>query len=50
MRVGFSVGLYEVDEDAGRLEVQVELFSGETEVTLIPNIYTVDDSAIGNSM
>ena len=45
LRVGFSVGLYEVDEGVGMLEVQVELFSGESEATL--TIHTVDDSATG---
>lgn len=45
LRVGFSDGLYEVDEDVGRLKVQVEMFAGESEVTL--TIYTVDDSASG---
>ena len=34
-----------MDENADRLEVEVELFSGESEVTL--TIYTVDDSATG---
>lgn len=36
-----------MDEGHGRLEVQVEMFSGETEVTLELIIYTLDDSATG---
>ena len=36
-----------MDEGAGQLETRVEMFSGETEVTL--TIYTVDDNATGTA-
>ena len=45
LRVGFTEGQYQVSESATVVEVQVELMSGESEVTL--NVFTVDGTASG---